>query len=118
MCLTAGALECARLLLSWGADATLWDRRQESTPLHLAAGCTAASQTSVTMMALLLNNRGDINAGLELDGGGSVLHSAVRANNIGAVRFLLDNKVQTVTKKFSGRLLNNFRTVHSHLLQN
>jgi hypothetical protein len=91
-------------LLSRGADATLWDRRQEATPLHLAAGSTAAAaETSLAMMTLLINNRGDINAGVGLDGGGSVLHAAVRANNIGAVRFLLDNKVQTVTKKFSGR---------------
>jgi hypothetical protein len=91
-------------LLSKGADATLWDRRQEATPLHLAAG-SAAAEASLAMMTLLINNRGDINAGVGLDGGGSVLHAAVRANNIGAVRFLLDNKVQTVTKKFSGRLL-------------
>jgi hypothetical protein len=90
-------------LLSKGADATLWDRRQEATPLHLAAG-SAAAEASLAMMTLLINNRGDINAGVGLDGGGSVLHAAVRANNIGAVRFLLDNKVQTVTKKFSGKL--------------
>ena len=55
-------------------------------------------------MHLLVNNGGNINAGLDGDGGDgeTVLHAAVRANNIAAVRFLLDNKVQTVTKKFSG----------------
>ena len=106
----AGALECARLLLSRGADAAQWDRRREATPLHLAAAaCSGISETatqSVPVMHLLVNNGGNINAGLDGDGGDgeTVLHAAVRANNIAAVRFLLDNKVQTVTKKFSGRV--------------
>jgi ankyrin repeat protein len=104
MVMNPGSLECTRLLLSRGADAAMWDCRRQNTPLHMAASCTGSicGEASVPLMQLLVNNKGDINAGLEQDGGASVLHAAVRANNIAAVRFLLDNKVQTLTKKFSG----------------
>ena len=46
-----------------------------------------------------MNNCGDINNGLDKDGG-SVIHSAIRANNVEMVRFLLDLKVETIPKTF------------------
>ena len=61
------------MLLAAGAAVNIWDGKNE-TPLHCA---TSGGPRSREMMELLVNNTGDINAGLDKDGG-SVLHSAVR----------------------------------------
>ena len=69
----------------------MWDTGDKVTPLHVTGMREIAE--------LLVNNGGNINAGLTKDGG-SVLHSAVRANNVDMVKFLLDQKVETVPKAF------------------
>jgi len=92
-----GCLECCRVLVELGADVNLWDTRRQETPLHSAV---LPGPQSVEIIEFLVNNSADIDAGLNRDGG-SVLHAAVRRNNVEAVRFLLENQVKTVPKTFS-----------------
>ena len=91
-----GAVGCAGLLLEEGALADAWDTGAHATPLHAAV---AAGKNAKQMVELFLNNGGNINAGLDRDGG-SVLHHAVRTGNVEVVELLLDNKVDTVPKTF------------------
>ena len=93
---SCGALRSAGFLLQAGADPNCWDAAGELTPLHSAAANTANTRE---MLELLVNNGGNINNGLERNGG-SVLHSAVRENNLDMVRYLLDNKVETIVRTF------------------
>jgi len=91
-----GAVKCASLLLQHGASPNTWDNGLTVTPLHSAA---KSFDNTIKLLELFVNNGGDINNGLDKDGG-SVLHAAVRANNVPMVKYLLSQKVETIPKTF------------------
>ena len=91
-----GAIKCASQLLQHGASPNMWDNGLTVTPMHSAAKSVANTNK---LLELFVNNGGNINNGLDKDGG-SVLHAAVRANNVPMVRYLLSQKVETIPKTF------------------
>jgi len=91
-----GSVRCASLLLKSGANPNVWDNEGKVTPMHSVA---KSFDNTIEIMELFINNCGNINNGIDKDGG-SILHSAVRANNFEMVRFLLDQKVETIPKTF------------------
>jgi len=91
-----GAIKCASLLLQHGASPNMWDNGLIVTPLHSAA---KSFDNTIKLLELFVNNGGDINNGLDKDGG-SVLHAAVRENNVAMVRYLLSQKVETIPRTF------------------
>ena len=78
------------------ADPNQWDRTEKATPMH---SVSHAKMKAVELLELLVKYGGDINNGVDRNGC-SVLHHAVSQNNIIMVSWLLDNKVETVTKTF------------------
>ena len=91
-----GSVKCASLMLQHGANPNVWDNDTAVTPMHSAA---KSFDNTIELLELFVNNGGDLNSGLDKDGG-SVLHAAVRANNVQMVRFLLNQKVETIPKTF------------------
>jgi len=92
----SGSAKCASLLLKHGASPNMWDYELAVTPMHSAA---KSFDHTIEMLELFVNNSGDINSGLDKDGG-SVLHAAIRANNVQMARYLLSQKVETIPKTF------------------
>ena len=92
-----GALHCVSHLLSAeAADPNRWDASERFTPMHSLA---LTSSNTVEILDLLVKFGGDINNGVDRNGF-SVLHFAVRNNNITLVKQLLEKRVKTVTKAF------------------
>ena len=92
----SGSVKCVSLLLQHGASPNMWDNDTAVTPIHSAA---KSFENTIEILELFVNNGGDINSGLDKDGS-SVLHAAVRANNVQMVRFVLNSKVETIPKTF------------------
>ena len=83
-----GALKCVEKLLDMKADPNQWDSCEQVTAMHSVA--MAATNTE-ELLELLRSSGGDINRGVERSGG-SVLHAAVRHNNLRMVRYLLEHR--------------------------
>ena len=83
-----GAVKCVEKLLHMKADPNQWDSCEQVTAMHSVA--MAASNTE-ELLELLRSSGGDINRGVERSGG-SVLHAAVRHNNLRMVRYLLEHR--------------------------
>ena len=92
----AEAVQCVRHLLSVEANPNKWDASERFTPMHSLA---LTSSKTGEIFDLLVKFGGDINNGVDRNGF-SVLHFAVRNNNITLVKRLLEKKVKTVTKAF------------------
>ena len=91
------SVKCVELLLSSkGADPNRWDALNKITPLHSVAHTTSHIRDILDLLTL---HGGNINNGIHVNGG-SVLHAAVVKNNIDMVKYLLEKKVETVTKSF------------------
>ena len=96
MAIEKESTQCTHHLLLMNADPNHWDITEKSTPMHSVA---YTKQKAVEFLELLVKFGGNINNGVERNGC-SVLHHAVYQNNINMVSWLLDNKVETVTKTF------------------
>ena len=92
----AEAVQCLGHLLSVEANPNKWDASERFTPMHSLA--LTSSKTS-EIFDLLVKFGGDIDNGVDRNGF-SVLHFAVRNNNIALVKRLLEKRVRTVTKAF------------------
>ena len=86
--------QCVRQLLSLGADPNHWNT-PDLTPMHSVANMVSRAQTE-DILELLVSHGGNINNGAEKNGC-SVLHAAVRNNNVAMVKYLLDHNVATTT---------------------
>ena len=83
-----GAVKCVEKLLHMKADPNQWDSCEQVTAMHSVAMAAANTEE---LLELLRSSGGDINSGVERSGG-SVLHAAVRHNNLRMVRYLLDHR--------------------------
>ena len=90
------AVTCVQTLLSLSADPNCWDESEKTTPMHSVA---VTSSRTTELLDLLLAHGGNINNGITRNGA-SVLHHSVIHNNIKMVKYLLQKKVETVTKTF------------------
>ena len=89
------AVKCVRQLLEQGADPNHYcNATDRVTPMHSVASVNT-NQTE-DILELLLSHGGNINNGAEKNGC-SVLHAAVRNNNVAMVKYLLDHNVATTT---------------------
>ena len=91
------ALECVKVLLEAGAEPNQWDLAEKKTALHTVADTGPA--VTAQLLDLLVQHGGNINNGIEKNGG-SVLHYGVSKGNYPMVKYLLDHKVETVCKTF------------------
>ena len=90
------ALGCVGFLLERGADPNLWDKTGKTTPMHTVADITNweyEGTKTVELLELLVNNGGNINNGIDRNGG-SVLHYGVSKKNVLMVKYLLEHKVR------------------------
>ena len=83
-----GAVKCVEKLLHMKADPNQWDSCEQVTAMHSVAMAAANTEE---LLELLVSSGGDINRGVERSGG-SVLHAAVRHNNLRMVRYLLEHR--------------------------
>ena len=90
------ALECVEVLLKAGADPNQWDLSAKTTAMHTVA---ETGLHTLQLLDLLVQHGGNINNGMGKNGG-SVLHYGVSKRNYPMVKYLLDNKVETVCRKF------------------
>ncbi len=91
----SGSLLSMELLLQkYGFNPNKWNSKETSTSLH-----AAASEGQLDALLLLKSYGGNINVGI--DEGKSVLHEAVRSNQLEVIRYLLENKADKMGK---GRL--------------
>ena len=86
------ALECVEILLKAGGDPNQWDLSEKITALHTVA---LTGRKTCQLLELLVQHGGNINNGIEKNGG-SVLHCGVSKRNYPMVKYLLDHKVETV----------------------
>ena len=96
------ALECVKVLLKAGADPNQWDLSNKVTAMHTVAQTGLREDRPVhtrELLELLVQHGGNINNGIEKNGG-SVLHYGVSKGNYPMVKYLLDHKVETVCKTF------------------
>ena len=96
------ALECVKILLKAGADPNQWDLSEKITALHTVAQTglqTDRPAYTCQLLDLLVKHGGNINNGIEKNGG-SVLHCGVSKRNYPMVKYLLDHKVETVCRTF------------------
>ena len=83
-----GAVKCVEKLLDMKADPNQWDSCEQVTAMHSVA---MAATNIEELLELLRRSGGDINSGVARSGC-SVLHAAVRHNNLRMVRYLLDHR--------------------------
>ena len=91
------AVECVKVLLQAGAEPNQWDLSEKITALHAVA--ETRPPVTAELLELLIQHGGNINNGIEKNGG-SVLHYGVSKGNYPMVKYLLDHKVETVCKTF------------------
>ena len=112
------AVKCVHHLLQLKADPNKWDAAQKCTAVHAVAVTTSQS---AEILQLLVDYGGNINNGVDRSGD-SVLHHAVKENNVNMVKYLLDNKVETVVRTFHETALhtaaeNDFHVIAEMLLK-
>ena len=90
------AVNCVKFLLNNNADPNKWDAVDRLTPLHTVA---KTRDKTVELLDVLIEHKGNINNGVDKNGG-SVLHFAVSQKNVVMVKYLLEKKVETVTRSF------------------
>lgn len=105
------AERCVAVLLDRGFSANRWNSNGTSTPMH-----HAASGGLLNMLKMLQSHPtsgGNLDTGVEKNGG-SVLHAAVRANQVEIVRYLLENKANKMGRgKFTETPLHS-ASEHNH----
>ena len=101
------AVKCVRQLLEQGADPNHYcNAADRVTPMHSVASVNT-NQTE-DILELLVSHGGNINNGAEKNGC-SVLHAAVRNNNVAMVKYLLDHNVATTTSLHLAAELDHYR---------
>lgn len=88
-----GAQKCIRILLAKRFDPNEWNKCGTSSPMH----CAAETGQVDIMERLTDEGGGDINLG-EMQEGRSVIHAAIRMNQIQVVKWLISRKVNKMAK--------------------